>query len=111
MAEQFSIPEKYELSFRRFIPYLAAPLQNNPEVLSSLLLYLKMGGEKLARIAIDALNVSHRLEAAEMMKLLREEALNVDIQDAETDDDESSDEDEDEDADADEDEPATATTL
>ena len=101
MAEQFSIPEEYEMSYRRLIPYLVAPLQNNPEVLASLLLYIKLGGEKLARAAIDALNVSRRLEDAELVRLLREEALESglrgDENEEEDDDDASSDEDEDED--------------
>ena len=97
MAEQFYIPEEYELSFRRLLPYLVAPLQNNPEVLSSLLLYIKLGGDKLARAAIDALNVSRRLEDAELVRLLREEALSGALQSDETEDDESDDEDEDSD--------------
>lgn len=104
MAEQFTIPEEYEMSFRRLIPYLVAPLQNNPQVLASLLLYIKLGGEKLARAAIDALNVSRRLEDAELVRLLREEALSSGLQSDESeddDDDASSDEDEDENEDKD----------
>lgn len=77
MTEQFSIPQKHELSFRRLVPHLAAPLQNNPEVLSSILIYLKMGGIKLALAAIDALNVNLRIQAVEMMrkKKLREATI------------------------------------
>ena len=75
MAEQFSIPEEYQLPIRRLLAYLSAPLQNNPEVLSSLMLYMRMGGDKLARAAIEAFNISHRLKTAELKKLLRQEAL------------------------------------
>ncbi len=104
MADNFSIPQEYEASFRRILPYLAAPLQTKPDVHASLLLYLKMGGEKLVRAAIDAFNVSYRLEAAELMRLLREEALesHLNQDDTEDEDQAASNDDDDED----EDEPA-----
>ncbi len=101
MADEFSIPEEYALTFRRFLPYLAAPLQNRPEVHAALLLYLKVGGEKLVRAAIDAFNVRHRLEAVELMRLLREESMNDDLEDGEDDDDDGLDEDEDDDNESD----------
>ncbi|MFX0195314.1 MAG: hypothetical protein ACFFCW_04250 [Candidatus Hodarchaeota archaeon] len=85
MADQFTVPEKFDISIQRILPYLAAPLQKNPQVLESLLLYMKLGGEKMARIAIDALNVTQRLEYAEPKKQLREqeqELLNVANQDS-----------------------------
>ncbi len=81
MAQQFEIPEEYEIPFRRIVPYLSAPLQNDPKVLQALVLYFKLGGEKMARIVIDALNVTHRIEYAEMIKRMREEAMLRDRQD------------------------------
>ena len=75
MAEQFEIPEEFETPFRRIIPYLSAPLQNEPKVLQALVLYFKLGGEKMARIVIDALNVTHKLQYKEMIKKIREEAM------------------------------------
>ncbi len=91
MADQFAVPEEYEISLRRILPYLAAPLQNNLQVLDSLLLYLKLGGEKLARIAIDAMNVTQRLQDAEVRKQLREQELldSERQEDLEDDDDDS----------------------
>lgn len=83
MAEQFLIPQEYESSIRRLIPHLAAPLQNNPEVLSSLLLYLKVGGEKLALVTINALNASQRRKDIEMMKMSREDAMSNELRDGE----------------------------
>jgi hypothetical protein len=77
MADQFTVPEEFDISIRRLFPYLAAPLQNNPQVLESLLLYLKLGGEKMARIAIDALNVTQRLQDAEPKKQLRDQVQEV----------------------------------
>jgi hypothetical protein len=75
MADQDTVPEEFEISIRRILPYLAAPLQKDPNVLESLVLYLKLGGEKMARIVIDALNVTQRLQDAEVKKQLREEEL------------------------------------
>ena len=90
MADQFTIPEEFDTSIRRIFPYLAAPLQRNPQILESLLLYLKLGGEKMARIAIDALNATQRLQDAEPKKQFREqvqEILTGENQDALNDDD------------------------
>ena len=75
MDDQFSVPEEYAVSFRRILPYLMAPLQRNTQVLESLLLYLKLGGEKMARTVVDALNVTQRLQDAEVKKQLREQEL------------------------------------
>lgn len=96
MAKQFAFPEEYEIAYRRILPYLSAPLQREPQVLQSLLLYLKLGGERLARIAIDALNVSQRQRDAEMLKLLRHEAMLADSEDENEDEDEDENENEDE---------------
>ena len=102
MAQQFEIPEEYEIPFRRIVPYLSAPLQNDPKVLQALVLYFKLGGEKMARIVIDALNVTHRIEYAEMIKRMREEAMLRDRQDdgaedEDSDDDENNDQEEEDD--------------
>ncbi len=101
MDQQFEIPEEYEIPFRRILPHLLAPLQNDTKVLQALVLYFKLGGEKMARIVIDALNVTHKVHQAEMLKMMREEAMLRDQQDdeddSEEDDEEEGDEDEDED--------------
>lgn len=75
MSNQFTVPEEHEASFRRILPYLMAPLQKDSQILESLLLYLKLGGEKMARIVIDALNVTQRLQDAEVKKQLYEQEL------------------------------------
>jgi hypothetical protein len=76
---------------------MEAPLQNDPEVLESLLIYLKQGGEKMARIAIDAFNMNQRMLEAEMRKQLRDQMLlGEDLDPSEEDDDEDEDEDDDE---------------
>jgi hypothetical protein len=97
MVDQFTVPEEYEYSFRRIMPYLMSPLHNDLQILESLLLYLKLGGEKMARIAIDAMNVTLRLQDAELKKQLREQELlnDNDREDLEDDNDDSDDEDDD----------------
>lgn len=99
MAEHFTIPDELEIPLRRILPYLAAPMQKNPQVLESLVLYLKLGGEKMARIAIDALNVTQRLQDAELKKQMREQEL---LAGENTDDLESDEDDDGDDQDADE---------
>jgi hypothetical protein len=94
MADQFTVPEEYVVSFRRILPYLAAPLQRNFKILESLLLYLKLGGEKMARIAIDAMNVTQRLQDAEVKKQLREQELLNDERQEDLEDDEDDEDDE-----------------
>jgi hypothetical protein len=97
MGTQFTIPDGYHESFRRLLPYMEAPLHNNPQVLKSLLIYLKLGGEKMARIAIDAFNINQRMLDAEFRKQLRDQMLLG--REAEQSDEESSDEVDDDDVD------------
>ena len=75
-------------------------LRNDEQGLMSVLLYLKLGGERLARIVIDAYNQTHRLQAAAEQKLRLEETLLAKQMADEADDD---DEDEDDDDDDDDD--------
>lgn len=104
MAEKFSIPEEYEIPFRRLLPYLMAPLQNDPKVLESIVLYYKLGGDKMARVVIDALNATRRLEQAELIKRLKAEAMLKDSSQDDDDDEEKDDEnDEDDEKDGDDD--------
>jgi hypothetical protein len=95
MDDQFTVPEEYEASFRRILPYLMAPMQKNRQILESLLLYLKLGGDKMARIAIDALNVTQRLQDAEVRRQLREQELLNDNEQEDLDDEEDEDGDQD----------------
>ena len=97
MADAFKIPDEYQEHFRRFIPYLAAPLQKDPKVFESLLIFFKLGGERLARVVIDAYNANQRQTDIEVLRQLREEALFEERSDEDDDeDDESEDDDEDE---------------
>ena len=97
MNLNIDIPDEYKNSFQRLIPYFPLSLRENPDALESILLFLKVGGEKLARIAIEAFKQNQHLCDAEAQKLLREAALSVDLisEDADEengDDDETDDE-------------------
>jgi hypothetical protein len=106
MGTQFTIPDGYHEAFRRLLPYLEAPLHNNPQVLESLLIYLKLGGEKMARIAIDAFNMNQRMLDAELRKQLRDQMLlrrEADESEEESSDEDDEDDEDDEESETDED--------
>lgn len=88
------IPEEYRVLFQRLIPYFPIALRDDPQGLESILLYLKVGGEKLARIAIEAYKQNQRLSYAEAQKRLREAALAADQINRAEEDDDDADEDE-----------------
>lgn len=54
MINAFDVPEAYQPAFRRLRRRMSADLQADPAVMETALIYLKLGGEKLAahRIAI-----------------------------------------------------------
>lgn len=89
MDTNFTVPNEYQESFQRLLPHMVAGLRNDPHGLEAIYLYLKLGGEKLARIAIDAYNQTHRLKNAQMQKLRLEEALMAEqMEESEEDEDE-----------------------
>jgi len=93
MENGFEIPPEQRKSFQRLLPHMVAGLRNDPQGLEAVFLYLKMGGEKMARIAIDAYNQTHRLKNAQMQKLRLEEALMAEqIDESEEDDDDEEEE-------------------
>lgn len=102
MDNTFAIPEELRLPFQRLLPYMSPGLRSDQNGLEAILLYLKLGGEKLARAAIDAYNQTLRLKTAELQKLRLEEALladRLDDSDEDDEDDEENDEDDEDDED------------
>jgi hypothetical protein len=97
MDHNIIIPDEYKATFQRLVPYFTAALRDDPQGLESILLYLKVGGEKLAHIAIEAYKQNQRLSYAEAQKRLREAALAADLASRSEEDDDDADEDEDED--------------
>ena len=92
METEFTIPQELRLSYQRLLPYMVNAVRGDIHCQEAILLYLKLGGEKLARIAIDAYNQTYRLEAAKLAKLRLEEALMADQMDDSDEDDEDEDE-------------------
>ncbi len=102
MESNFTVPQELQMSFQRVIPYMSPGLRKDEQGLEAILLYLKLGGERLARIAIDAYNQTHRLKDAAEQKLRLEETLlakQLEDEADEDDDDEDDDKDDDEDDD------------
>ena len=95
MDHNITIPDEYKVQFQRLIPYFPAALRDDPQGLESVLLYLKVGGEKLARIALEAYKQNLRLSYAEAQKRLREAALAADLASRAEEDDDDDDADED----------------
>ncbi len=96
MENSFTVPPDYQQSFQRLLPYMAHGLRNDPQCLEAVVLYLKLGGEKLARIAIDAFNQSHRLQNAQLQRKRLEEALLADLEKLEEDEEVGEDEEDEE---------------
>ena len=91
MESNFTIPQELQMSFQRLIPYMSPGLRNDEQGLTSVLLYLKLGGERLARIVIDAYNQTHRLQEVAEQKLRLEETLLAKQMADEADDDDDGD--------------------
>lgn len=107
MESNFTIPQELQMSFQRLIPYMSPGLRNDEQGLESVLLYLKLGGERLARIVIDAYNQTHRLQEVAEQKLRLEEILLAKQMADEADDDDEDDDDESDDDDDDEEKEAS----
>lgn len=92
MTEDLDIPEELQPIFKRVMRRLPAELKGDLEFLKNLLIYIKIGGEKLARQRIEVTKKPFREGYLLLNRLIPEDSLR-DMSD------ESSDEDEDEPAD------------
>ncbi len=85
----FMIPPDNPNALQRLMPYMMPELRNDPQNLAAILLFFKLGGDKLARIAIDAFNQTQRLKNAQALKL----RLKASLLDDSLDDEDKGDED------------------
>lgn len=77
MDTTLSIPPDIQTAMQRLQPYMSTDLRNDPGNLKAIALFLKLGGEKLARIAIDAHNQTYRMRNAQAQRLrLKQSMLN-----------------------------------
>jgi hypothetical protein len=75
MDTPFSGSPDHQVAMQRLLPYMSPGLRNDRSNLEAVLLYLKLGGEKLARIAIDAHNQTYRLQKVQKQRLRLKQAL------------------------------------
>ncbi|MCJ8499073.1 hypothetical protein [Desulfatitalea alkaliphila] len=88
-----TIPPETRQSLQRLMPYMSPELRNDPQRLEAILLFFKLGGDKLARIVIDAYNQTQRLQKVQEQRMrLRAEMLDA-LEEAEKDEDDDDDDD------------------
>lgn len=93
-----TIPPETRQSLQRLMPYMSQELRNDPQRLEAILLFFKLGGDKLARIVIDAYNQTQRLQKVQEQRMrLRAEMLDA-LEEAEKDEDDDGEDDDDDDA-------------
>ena len=75
MIDNIDVPNDLIGSFKRIVRRIPVELKKDEELIKTIVAYLQLGGEKLARQAIEAAKQTHELELAQRKKRAREEAL------------------------------------
>ncbi len=75
MFDEVEIEEEMRNSFNRILRRIPKKLQEDEYILNTVVAYLKIGGEKLARQSVKAFKVSHKLETVRRKRKLRDKAL------------------------------------
>jgi hypothetical protein len=75
MVNTIEVPQELMGSFKRIARRIPVDLKKDEELVRTILAYLQLGGEKLARQAIDTARQSLELEIIQRKKKAREEAL------------------------------------
>ena len=75
MFEKVEVPKDLMGSFRRVVRRIPVDLKKDDVLLDTVVAYLKLGGEKLARQAVESAKQSYELEVVQRKKKAREEAL------------------------------------
>jgi hypothetical protein len=112
MIDKIEVPNNLMGSFKRVARRIPLDLKKDEALLKTVVAYLQLGGEKLARQAVETAKQTHELEMAQRRKKAREEALiraaearlAAANEEADLDDDDFDDDAEDEEDEADEDE-------
>ncbi|BBO92184.1 hypothetical protein [Desulfosarcina ovata] len=109
MIDKFDVPSELAGSFKRIARRIPVDLKKDEELIRTIVAYLQLGGERLARQAVEAAKQTLGLEVAQRKKKAREEALiraaeaRLAAADGDVDDDSDDEYDEDDDADDDDD--------
>jgi hypothetical protein len=75
MIDQMEVPDNLKGSFKRVSRRIPVELRKDETLIKTVVDYLQLGGEKLARQAVEAAKQTHGLEVAERRKKAREDAL------------------------------------
>ena len=75
MIDQFDVPKDLMGSFKRVSRRIPVALRKDEALIKTIVAYLKLGGEKLARQAVESAKQTLELEVAQRRKKAREEAL------------------------------------
>jgi hypothetical protein len=75
MVNTIEVPQALIGSFKRIARRIPVELKKDEELIKTIVDYLQLGGEKLARQAVDAAKQSLELEIIQRKKKAREEAL------------------------------------
>ncbi len=75
MFDTVDVPQNLMGSFKRIARRIPVDLKKDEELMQTVVAYLKLGGEKLARQAVEAAKKTQELEVAQRKKKAREEAL------------------------------------
>ncbi len=75
MIEKVDLPKNMMGSFKRVVRRIPVDLKKDEALIKTAVAYLQLGGEKLARQAVEAARQTLELDVAERRKKVREEAL------------------------------------
>ena len=75
MIETIEVPKTLMGPFKRVVRRIPVELKKDEELIRTVLAYLELGGEKLARQAVETAKQTVGLEVAQRKKKAREEAL------------------------------------
>lgn len=75
MLAKIDVPKNLTGSFKRISRRIPVGLRKDEEFIKTIVAYLQLGGEKLARQAVESAKQTAELESAQRKKKAREEAL------------------------------------
>ena len=75
MIDKVQVPKDLMGSFKRVARRIPVELRKDETLLETVVAYLNLGGEKLARQAVESAKRTYELEVAQRKKKAREEAL------------------------------------
>ena len=82
MSEEIDVPQEYLGTFRRLMRLAPEALRNNRRFQESTLMYLRLGGEKLARQNLEIHRKPFREELFTVKKRPADENLEEDLQES-----------------------------